>query len=110
MVLAALAPFLPSLFTDDAAVADRATSAIWWLSVMLLPGAVAFAHDGILIGAGDYRFLGRAAFAYLAAVVPIGVLVLAVPGLGIAGIWGGLLVWMIIRAFVNDRRTRHVLA
>ncbi|MEO6653407.1 MAG: MATE family efflux transporter [Ilumatobacteraceae bacterium] len=109
VVLAAAAPFIPRLFTDDPAVADRATSAIWWLSVILVPGAVAFAHDGILIGAGDYRFLGRAAFAYLAAVVPIGVLVLAVPGLGIAGIWGGLLVWMIIRAVVNDRRTRAVL-
>lgn len=110
VVLAVSAPFLPGLFTDDPAVADRATSAIWWLSVMLLPGAVAFAHDGILIGAGDYRFLGRAAFGYLVAVVPIGVLVLVVPGLGIAGIWGGLLVWMIIRAFVNDRRTKRVLA
>jgi putative MATE family efflux protein len=109
-LLAVLAPFLPDLFTDDPAVADRATSALWWLSVMLLPGAIAFAHDGILIGAGDYRFLGRAAFGYLAAVAPIGVAVLLAPRLGIAGIWGGLLVWMLIRAFVNHRRTRRVLA
>jgi len=28
----------------------------------VLPGAVAFADDGVLIGAGDYRFLGIAAF------------------------------------------------
>ena len=91
-------------------VVDRARSALWWLSVALLPGAVAFAHDGILIGAGDYRFLGRAAFGYLVAVAPIAVLVLAFPSLGIAGIWGGLLCWMIIRAVVNDRRTAHVLA
>ncbi|MFW2335498.1 MATE family efflux transporter [Ilumatobacter sp.] len=110
VLLALLAPLLPHVFTDDPAVVERATSALWWLSVALLPGAVAFAHDGILIGAGDYRFLGRAAFGYLLAVAPIGVLVLVIPSLGIAGIWGGLLVWMIIRAVVNDRRTSHVLA
>jgi putative MATE family efflux protein len=108
-VLAVLAPLLPDLFTDDPAVADRATSALWWLSAMLLPGAIAFAHDGILIGAGDYRFLGRAAFGYLVAVAPIGVAVLLAPQLGIAGIWGGMFVWMLIRAFVNDRRTTYVL-
>jgi Na+-driven multidrug efflux pump len=110
VLLALLAPLLPHVFTDDPAVVERATSALWWLSVALLPGAVAFAHDGILIGAGDYRFLGRAAFGYLLAVAPIGVLVLVFPSLGIAGIWGGLLIWMIIRAVVNDRRTAHVLA
>lgn len=109
-LLALLAPLLPHLFSDDGEVISRATSAIWWLAVMMVPGAVAFAHDGILIGAGDYRFLGRAAFGYLVAVTPIAVLVLLQPGLGIAGIWGGLLVWMIIRAIVNDRRTARVLA
>ena len=110
LVLAAIAPFVPHLFSDDGEVVARATSAIWWLSVTLIPGAVAFAHDGVLIGAGDYRFLGRAAFGYLLAVAPIAVLVLARPSLGIAGIWGGLFVWMVIRAVVNHRRTSHVLA
>ncbi|MEZ5296661.1 MAG: hypothetical protein R2697_10450 [Ilumatobacteraceae bacterium] len=76
---------------------------------MMIPGAVAFAHDGILIGAGDYRFLGLAALGYLVAVTPIAVFTLLTPSLGISGIWGGLLVWMILRAVVNDRRTRHVL-
>ncbi len=110
MVLATLAPVIPHVFSDDADVVSRATSALWWLAAAMLPGAVAFAHDGILIGAGDYRFLGRAALAYLLAVTPIGVLILLVPELGIAGIWAGLLIWMIIRATVNDRRTKVVLA
>ena len=109
MALAAVAPWLPYLFTGDEAVAERATSAMWWLAAMLVPGGVAFAHDGILIGAGDYRFLGRAAFWYLVAVAPIGALTLAYPELGIAGIWGGLLLWMVIRATVNDRRTHTLL-
>ena len=110
VLLAAAAPFIPHLFSNDPEVISRATGALWWLAVMMLPGAVAFAHDGILIGAGDYRFLGLAAFAYLAAVMPIAVLILRVPSLGIAGIWAGLLVWMIIRAVVNHRRTARVLA
>ena len=115
VVLAALAPVIPHLFSDDPAVIDRATSGAWFLAAALLaaallPGAVAFAHDGILIGTGDYRFLGIAAFCYLIAVSPFAVATLIEPDLGIAGIWTGLLVWMIIRAVVNDRRTNRVLA
>ncbi len=102
-------PLLARAFTADAAVVDRATVGLVLLAVLLLPGAVAFAYDGVLIGAGDYRFLGRAAFAYLIAVVPIAALVLAVPDLGIAGVWGGLIVWMVLRAIVNHVRTRSVL-
>ena len=52
---------LPHAFTADEAVVARATSALWWLAVMLVPAAIAFAYDGVLIGAGDYRFLGLAA-------------------------------------------------
>ena len=109
VVVAALAPILPRIFSSDQAVIDRATSGLWWLSVALVPGAVAFAHDGVLIGAGDYRFLGRAAFCYLLAVAPFAVVTLRYPQLGVAGIWSGILTWMLIRAVVNDRRTRHLL-
>jgi putative MATE family efflux protein len=109
LVLAVSSPVLPHAFTDDPAVASRATSALVLLAVLVLPGAVAFADDGVLIGAGDYRFLGVAAFGYLLAVAPIAVAVLAVPTLGIAGIWGGLVLWMVLRAVVNTIRVRRVL-
>jgi Na+-driven multidrug efflux pump len=110
VVLAVLAPVIPHLFTDDPAVVDRATSGIWWLAAAMVPAAVAFAYDGVLIGAGDYRFLGIAAACYLVVAVPFGVATLLDPALGIAGIWLGMLVWMVARAVVNDRRTRRVLA
>ncbi len=109
IVVAILAPVLPRVFSDDADVVSRATGGMLWLAILLVPGAIAFAHDGILIGAGDYRFLGRAAFGYLLAVLPIAVLTLLTPQFGIAGIWGGLLVWMMIRAVVNDRRTTRIM-
>ncbi len=109
LVVATTSPLLPRAFSDDPAVVSRATSALLLLAVMLLPGAIAFADDGVLIGAGDYRFLGIAAFGYLLAVVPIGLAVLATPSLGITGIWIGLVVWMMLRAAVNTRRVRAVL-
>jgi putative MATE family efflux protein len=109
VALAVFAPAVPPLFSDDPDVVSRATAALWWLAAALLPGAIAFAHDGILIGAGDYRFLGRAAFGYLLIVSPVAVVTLLAPTLGVGGIWGGLLLWMILRAVVNARRTRFVL-
>ena len=68
VVVAATSTLLPQAFSDDPAVVSRATSALLLLAVVLLPGAVAFADDGVLIGLGDYRFLGLAAFGYLLAV------------------------------------------
>lgn len=109
LVLAAAAPLVARIFTDEADVISRATAALWFLAAVLIPGSLAFATDGSLIGAGDYAFLGRAAVGYLVAVVPIAVAVLLVPGFGIAGIWAGLLVWMTLRASVNFRRSRAVL-
>ena len=109
LVVAVASPVISRVFTDDGDVVERATIALLFLAAMLIPGSVAFATDGSLIGAGDYRFLGRAALAYLVAVAPIAAVVLLVPGLGIAGIWGGLLVWMTLRAVVNSRRAAVVL-
>ncbi len=110
VITAGLSSSLPHLFTSDPAVIDRAVPALLWLALLLLPGGVAFAHDGVLIGAGDYRFLGIVALIYFVAVIPIGLLVLGLPSLGINGIWAGLTAWMVMRAAVNHRRTQHLFA
>lgn len=110
VVIAAASPLLARAFSSDSDVTSRATSGLLILAVLLLPGSVAFAYDGILIGAADYRFIGRASFAYLLAVVPIAAVVIATPSLGIVGIWLGLLVWMTLRASVNHRRVTTVLS
>lgn len=109
VALAVTAPLIARIFTDDGDVISRATVGLWFLAAVLIPGSLAFATDGSLIGAGDYAFLGRAALGYLVAVIPIAVVVILVPGLGIAGIWSGLLLWMTFRAIVNFRRSRWVL-
>ncbi|MEM9746430.1 MAG: MATE family efflux transporter [Actinomycetota bacterium] len=108
-VVAASSPLLSRLFTDDPAVVSRATAALIVLGVMMIPGAIAFATDGSLIGAGDYRFLGRAALVYLVAVLPLAVLTLSVPSVGIVGVWVALFVWMSLRAMVNRHRAHSLL-
>jgi putative MATE family efflux protein len=91
VVMLALIDVLPRAFTSDPAVIEEAKK-IWPLFALMQPanGAV-FALDGILIGAGDTRFL---MWAMLAAsfglYVPIALGSLAL-GLGIVGVWVGLL-------------------
>jgi Na+-driven multidrug efflux pump len=109
VVVAVAAPVLPHAFTGDDAVVARATAALWWLAVLLVPGAIAFAYDGVLIGAADYRFLGLAALGYLLVITPVGLAVLALD-LGIGGIWAALTLWMVLRAVVNHHRARTLLA
>ena len=109
VLVAASAPLVARAFSNDAAVVSRATSGLFLLAALLLPAAVAFACDGILIGVGDYRFIGRASFAFLLAVVPIAVLVLATRSLGIAGIWLALFGWVCLRAGVNRQRVERIL-
>ncbi|HEY4334096.1 MAG TPA: MATE family efflux transporter, partial [Ilumatobacteraceae bacterium] len=103
-LLAAVSPVLPHVFTSDGAVVSRVTAGLLFLAVMQVPGAVAFALDGALIGGRDTRFLGRAAVFNLVSFIPFLVATIVHPGFGIAGLWGGQLVWMVMRAVVNARR------
>jgi putative MATE family efflux protein len=91
VIMLALTDVLPRAFTSDPEVIDQLHE-IWPLFALLQPvnGAV-FALDGILIGAGDTRFLmwGMLA-ASLLAFVPIALASLAFDW-GIVGVWCGLL-------------------
>ena len=89
VVLLALGDAVPRLFTPDDAVVARAHE-IWWLFAALMPanGAV-FALDGILIGAGDTRFLAWGMVAAAAIYIPVALLALH-QGWGIFGVWCGL--------------------
>ena len=97
VIMLALTDVLPRAFTSDPAVIEEAGK-IWPLFALMQPvnGAV-FALDGILIGAGDTRFLmwGMLA-ASIGVYVPIALGSLAL-GLGIVGVWGGLLALIAVR-------------
>ena len=88
---------LPGLFTDDAGVLDR-VHVIWWFFVALVPVAgVVFALDGVLLGAGDARYLRTTTLAgALLGFLPAIWGALAF-GWGLAGIWTGLSLFMLVR-------------
>ena len=96
VVLLALSGVLPRLFTSDAAVLDQIAIA-WPIFAGLLPfAAIVFALDGILIGAGDTRYLAIAMAASAAVAIAIELLTLAFDW-GIAGIWAAMTALMAVR-------------
>jgi Na+-driven multidrug efflux pump len=107
-VLLALSGVIPHAFTGEEHVIEQARE-IWWLFAAMMPlnGAV-FALDGILIGAGDTRFLMWGMLAAAAVYVPLALLALA-NGWGILGVWCGLAALIAVRLatcgarFAGDR-------
>jgi putative MATE family efflux protein len=102
----ALAGPLPRLFTSDPAVLAEVRS-VWLLIALLQPvGGVAFVLDGVLMGAGDFRFLfWSTAAAALLGLVPLAVLA-AVLGTGLLGVWWGMVALMLVRLVTTLWRLR----
>ena len=104
-VMLALAGVLPRIFTGDAETIERA-QALWPVFALMQPlnGAV-FALDGILIGAGDGRYLAWSMLAAGAAstAVAVGALVF---DWGVVGVWLALLVLIIVRLILMGWRFR----
>jgi putative MATE family efflux protein len=106
LVMLALIDVIPWVFTSDPRVVERA-QAIWPLFALMQPanGAV-FALDGILIGAGDTRFLmWGMLLASIGVFVPIALGSLAL-GLGIVGVWSGLVGLILVRLVTCGWRFR----
>ena len=98
------ASVLPAMFTDDRSVLDE-IGVPWWFLVAQLPVAgVVFAIDGVLLGAGDAKFMRNATLvSALVGFLPLIWLSLAF-GWGLAGIWSGLSTFMVLRlVFVGWR-------
>lgn len=97
LLMLALRDVLPDVFTDDAAVVSLTAFLIVHLALMQPINGVVFALDGILIGAGDLRFLAWAMIGAAAVFIP---LALAVPAFdaGIGWLWGAVWALMVTRA------------
>lgn len=91
------ASMLPRVFTTDADVLD-AVVVPWWFLVGMLPVAgIVFALDGVLLGAGDAAYLRTATLASaLLGFLPL-IWASLVFSWGLAGIWTGLLAFMLAR-------------
>jgi MATE family multidrug resistance protein len=102
----ALAGPLPRVFTTDSAVL-AALGSVWAIVAALQPlGGVVFVLDGILMGAGDFRFLLWSTA--LASLGGLGVVCLAALRLdwGLPGIWAGMALMMVIRTVLTVSRLR----
>jgi putative MATE family efflux protein len=108
VLVAVLRTVLPHLFTDDAEVLALASFLLLWVAALQPVNAVAFVLDGVLIGAGDMRFLAEAMIVAAAVFIPAALLVLALDA-GIGWLWASLGLLMATRAstllarFASDR-------
>ncbi|HJR25640.1 MAG TPA: MATE family efflux transporter [Acidimicrobiales bacterium] len=102
----AAAPLLPHLFTGDGDVHGPATVAIVMLGLLQVPAAHTFVLDGVLMGGNDFRDLRWSTTLAFLASLPVFVAVMVWPGLGLAGVWMGMLVWVSVRALKNHLRVR----
>ncbi|MDG4802275.1 MATE family efflux transporter [Micromonospora sp. WMMD980] len=97
VLIAAGAGLVPSLFSSDPQVRDQAMVAWPWLVALQPIGGVVFALDGVLIGAGDVRYLRN-----LTIVAAFGGFLPAIwlaygLDLGLGGIWAGLTLFVVLR-------------
>jgi putative MATE family efflux protein len=96
-VVALARPALPRLFTDDPEVVALCAFVLVFVAALQPLNAVVFVLDGVLIGAGDMRFLAWAMAAAAVVFVPAAGAVLAL-GWGIGWLWASLGLLMATRA------------
>ncbi|MGK5738989.1 MATE family efflux transporter [Micromonospora sp. URMC 103] len=97
VVIGAGAGVVPSWFSSDPLVREQAMVAWPWFVAMQPLAGVVFALDGVLIGAGDVRYLRN-----LTVVAALGGFLPAIwlahgLDLGLGGIWAGLTLFVVLR-------------
>jgi putative MATE family efflux protein len=110
VVIALRAAFVP-LFTDDPAVRALLSSVLLVAALFQPVCGVVFALDGVLIGAGDGRYLALAGALTLAAFLPLAALVL-VTDAGLVALWwafGAFLVARLVTLLYRERTDRWLL-
>jgi putative MATE family efflux protein len=106
VVTAALAFWVPALFTSDLAVRHAAEGALLVAALTQPVAALAFVLDGLILGLSDYVAMRRAMILAILAYIPVAALVLRFPRLGLPGVWVALGLWLAARALLLGRRWR----
>ncbi len=97
ILIAAGAWVVPGWFSSDPAVHEQAMVAWPWFAVMQPLAGVVFALDGVLIGAGDVRYMRNLTLlAALGGFLPA-IWTAHVLQLGLGGVWAGLTLFIVIR-------------
>nr|MCQ3812595.1 MATE family efflux transporter [Acidimicrobiia bacterium] len=95
MVLLATRPWLPQVFSSDEAVLSLVGFLMLHLAFLQPVNGVVFALDGVLIGAGDMRFLAKAMTGAAVVFIPLAWWVMAADA-GIGWLWGAM--WALMAA------------
>ncbi|KWW98432.1 MATE efflux family protein [Carbonactinospora thermoautotrophica] len=96
LLLVVARPAYVPLFTEDAAVRAALAAAVVVMAVLQPVSGAVFVLDGVLIGAGDGRFLAVAAVLTTAVFLPAAWAVLAFGGT-LASLWWAMGLWMVAR-------------
>ncbi|MFE6701553.1 MATE family efflux transporter [Streptomyces sp. NPDC057718] len=96
--------FIP-LFTSDPSVKDALLPALLVVAVSQPIAGVVFVLDGVLMGAGDGRYLAWAMLVTLAVFAPVALLVPTLGG-GLTGLWWAMTLMMAVRLITLWIRTR----
>lgn len=86
LLLASTSPVLGALFSDDAQVRERLVPVLLVAALTQPLAGVVFVLDGVLIGAGDGRYLAWAGLVVLVLHAPV-VLLVGRHGGGLVGVW-----------------------
>ena len=106
LLLAASSPFLGPLFSPDSDVHHLLVPVLLVAAVGQPIAGVVFVLDGVLIGAGDGRYLAWAGLGVLALYAPTALLAARGPG-GLVPVWVALIVvFMGARFVLLTRRAR----
>lgn len=105
LAVAALAPVLPWLFTTDPAVRSAITGALVVVGLTQGLSGYVFVLDGVLIGAGDGRWLAGGMTVVTLLYVPVALLVRGSAGwlLGHGTTWATVALWIGFGAFMVVR-------
>ncbi|MFD8949094.1 MATE family efflux transporter [Streptomyces xanthophaeus] len=104
LVVLARPVFIP-LFTSDPAVEDALLPALLVVAVSQPVSGIVFVLDGVLMGAGDGRYLAWAMLLTLAVFTPAALLVPAVGG-GLTTLWWAMTLMMLVRMVTLQLRAR----
>jgi putative MATE family efflux protein len=105
-VVLAAAPFLPALFSADERVRALMTAALVVAALLQPVAGVVFVLDGVLIGAGDNRYLAVAGLLPLAA-FGVGAAAVVVTSAGLTALWAlAMGAFMTARLLVLAHRAR----
>lgn len=105
LLLIALRTALPHLFTDDPAVLALTAFVLLFVGGMQPVNAVVFVLDGVLMGAGDMRYLAISTVV-AAALFGVAAIVLVATGAGLGWLWTALIGLMLARLVALTTRVR----